>query len=199
VNFIGTIPNKNSLLLLLLSIVVTSLYVFTKSNSYFGQVFFGNSKVIIFILGYILVFYILYYKHVSLKMISNCMIAAGVLFVATIIIYYWKAGYIRGILSERIGTHVDIRPNAIAMSLDMIFPIAFFTAIYTKNKIVKPVLLLVSFLFLITLFLTYSRGSYLGLIALGIYLFFNKMKFYKMVIFLIVAILSFTFLYEGLL
>jgi O-antigen ligase len=49
------------------------------------------------------------------------------------------------------------------------------------------------------LFFTYSRGSYFGLIALAIFLFFKKLNIYKIALFLIVILLSFTFLYEGIL
>ncbi|HUI92927.1 MAG TPA: O-antigen ligase family protein, partial [Chitinivibrionales bacterium] len=86
------------------------------------------------------------------------------------------------------------------MALDMIFPIAFFSALYyKKNMIIKVMLFFFSFLFLVTLFFTYSRGSYFGLMAMGIYLFFNKIKLYKIVLFIIIIFLSFTFLYEGIL
>jgi hypothetical protein len=198
--FVSALPFKKSIFLILFSIVTTSFYIFTKSTSYFQQAFYGNSKIVIFILGYILMFYLLYYKHISVKMILNCFIGAGVLFIATIVFFYWKTGNLNGIIAERIGTSVEIRPNGIAMILDVIFPITFFSALYyKKNRVIKGILFLLSFLFLGVLFLTYSRGSYFGLIALVTFLVFYKPKFYKIAIFLAVILFSFTFFYEGIL
>ncbi len=175
------------------------MYIFTKSNNYFGQAAYGNSKVIIFVLGFILVFYLLYYEFISIRMVLNCITSAGAIFLAIIVLFYLKNGGLRVVLSERIGTSIDIGPNTIAMALDMIFPVTFFSALYCKRNIItKTALFLLSFLYLIVLFLTYSRGSIFGLIALGVFLVFHKIKLHKIAIFMVILLLSLTVWQEGI-
>ena len=85
-------------------------------------------------------------------------------------------------------------PNYLAMFLSPILLLSFYLYSFVKNKVVK-ILLIADYLLLITvIYLTYSYGAWLGLMAAAFFvLIFLKIKLRYILLFFLIVILFFSF------
>jgi hypothetical protein len=197
--FISSIRFKKSICVLVFSIVITTYYLINQTNIPLASVTWGSSKVVIFLLGYGVVYYLLFYRYITLKNIFNWIPAAGLLFIMMMVAAYWKGGYIHTIFNERLGTSIGINATLIAMVMDMVLPVCLFSALYcTKDRVSKFAMFFSLLLISVSLLLTYARGSYFGLIALALYFMFRKIKLYTIAVIVIVAALSGPAILNGL-
>lgn len=185
--FLKSIRFKKSLFLIVFSMVISLFFIINKSDLPVGFALYGDSKILIFILGYIMVYYVLYYKYLTLKSVFICITIAGFLFIIGILILYVKNGDFAITLSERLGESIGVRSTIIGMLLDMIFPVSFFLGLhYKSNPLLRIIFLGSSLVILVILLLTYVRGSFFGLIALALYFMFRKIKAYKLILLIVV-------------
>jgi probable O-glycosylation ligase (exosortase A-associated) len=66
--------------------------------------------------------------------------------------------------------------NDLAMTLNMIIPFAFFLALAEENPIKKVWYIGITALFLLTNMMTFSRGGFVGLVAVGLYCWIRSPK-----------------------
>ena len=127
--------------------------------------------------GYLLaaigIFYLIY-MLLSIRTLSpRYLIIALTISVFPLIIYdivkALESGGIKGLILSRFGSGGAISSNQVSSILDFALPFAVFLAINEKKILFKFVFWALSFLYCLCMFLTSSRGSMPGLIALPVF------------------------------
>lgn len=118
----------------------------------------------------------------SLYVFFYFLLVGGVLTVQTTLFSLIVSGvlylvYLFGVHSVgagRLGSQAGISPNLLAGFLDLLFPISFFLALASKSLWAKMFLFASSFLFLIGVLATGSRGSVFGLAVFSVYFVYRS-------------------------
>ncbi|RZK29288.1 MAG: hypothetical protein EOO61_20855 [Hymenobacter sp.] len=152
--------DKLMLLIIMYGIIVTLSYILSEQNNSFADVQydkFWKELVLFFIITGVM-----YSQHRISQMMIVFSLGFGFLMVKEALIFLLTAG------GHKVGGMGVIGDNnGVALALLMTIPLTLYCATYMCNKQAKTAFYLVAVLGAITVIATYSRGGFVGLLALG--------------------------------
>lgn len=166
----------------LLSMSISLFHSFIKGRLYSVSII-DSIYFIIYILYFYLMINIINKKN-FLKLISYYFFSAFVF----LIIFHIIASRSQYALPGRISIFEVIDPNKTSMYLELFFPLSFFMAINSKNKLTRIVLLIFTISMIITILLTYSKGGILAILFVFGWYFFRHFTLKKMILGVITSI-----------
>jgi len=173
--------DKLMFLIVLYGVIVTLSYMLSEQNSSFADVQydkFWKELVLFFIITGVM-----YSQHRISQMMIVFSLGFGFLMVKEALIFLLTAG------GHKVGGMGVVGDNnGVALALLMTIPLTLYCAAYMRHKYARIIFYSVAVLGAITVIATYSRGGFVGLLALGFMLL--KGSKHKVKTILVVAILS---------
>ena len=174
--------DKLMMLIVVYGLVVTASYILPEHDSIFSDVQydkFWKELVLFFIITGVM-----YSKHRLFQMLTVFSLGFGLLMVKEALIFLLTVG------GHKVGGMGVVGDNnGVALALLMTIPLTLYCAKFASYKYTKTVFYLVALLGTVTVIATYSRGGFVGLLALGFMLLKeSKHKFKAIAVFTVLSI-----------
>lgn len=187
---LGNLPFVFSTVVVIFSVLFSQMWTVLKYKSEWSFTLFYNIKLLLGFVAFYSLYICLNSKKINTVSILKTMCFSGFF---VMIVLYAKIILLDGfgsIINNRLGFSININPNLISSTLDILFPIAAGLFFYEKTFFKRLIFGSISVLFILSILFTYSRGSLLGLAAIILILFLKKITKLK-----VVAVIIGIFLY----
>lgn len=189
---IRSLPHRWSIVVIICGVAVTEIHAFAAKGMLWEFTLLFDVKLLIAIGVYVAVYSLLRTHTIRLRTVLNAVALSGVLLLIAVLAKYYARGAMGMLLGERLGVSIIESPNITSSLLDMLLPVTIFLAQVQKHKGMRILYGGLSMLYLVVIFLTYSRGSLAGLALLSAYFVTRRVTVKKLALMLLILSLSVT-------